>query len=1044
MINGLVAALRQEIGLSSEEIADVVWLALQMKSVRQAPSRSDGGLTDFDIREKIAERLAANKSSLTSNLGHTSEQGQAPDAAIKPFDAQLTNENGFGEGLSLKLPDARSLRDQLTLAKSLRPLLRKVSAGPSAVLDEEATVSRIADEGIWIPILKPSLEPWLDLALVVDESISMHLWRRTIEELQKLLAHYGVFRDIRSWNLVTDQNNQIKIQPRAGSLNRQKVLHDPGELIDPNGRRVILIATDCVSQIWRDGSILPTLKLWASSGSMAILQMLPEWLWARTGLGFAASVQFQSLMPGDNNQQLRVQGLSPWDDIDLKAGIRVPVVTLDPQSFSSWANLVNASGGSRSLGFIFESESVASFESIAQLNQSVGGSAQDHVQLFRTVASPTARQLAGLLAATPVISLPVVRIVQDRLLPKSRQVHVAEVFLGGLLKSVTEIQPETNPDLVQYDFLQGVRDLLLESVPQTDAINILSEVSNYIARRMGLTVEEFSGVLRSQNQATSLGLEHEIRPFAIISSQILESLGGQYAEFAREIKEQFTDEIAEKSDQNEPVMVNGTMMQWFHWYTPADGSHWNRLKEEAGALAKAGFTALRLPPAFKGIGGGYDVGYGVYDLFDLGEFDQQGTVRTKYGTKDEYVSAIEACHDVKIDVYAEVVFSRKMAADFEEEFDAVPYDPGNRSRALGESQKIKSWTGFNFPGRGDKYSSMKWHWWHFIRLDYNSYEPDLKAFWVIGDKLLDKTENNLELGSFDYLMGCDIDVNHPEVIAELNYWGQWLIDLVGIDGFFIEGIGHENIDFFKEWMTHQENYVDRELFFFGERWSQTLEEIKWGIEKSDERLNFSDIPLHYNFSRASRVGLDYDMRTILEGTLMQEYPRFAITFVDDHNTQPLQALESTVESWFKPLAYAIILLRMQGYPCIFYPDYYGANYVDKGRDGNEYEIWMDSHKWIIDRFLIARQRYAYGPQYDYFDHPSVIGWTRLGNEQNPRAMAVLMSNGDVGRKWMDVGKPLTRFTDLTEHISREVYTNNDGWAEFFCNGGSVSVWIESS
>jgi alpha-amylase len=78
-----------------------------------------------------------------------------------------------------------------------------------------------------------------------------------------------------------------------------------------------------------------------------------------------------------------------------------------------------------------------------------------------------------------------------------------------------------------------------------------------------------------------------------------------------------------------PTEVNGTLMQAFHWYLPPDGTHWNHLKQEAKALAEAGFTALWLPPAYKGIGGGYDVGYGVYDLFDLGEFEQKGTIRTK-------------------------------------------------------------------------------------------------------------------------------------------------------------------------------------------------------------------------------------------------------------------------------------------------------------------------------------------------------------------------------------------------------------------------------
>lgn len=45
-----------------------------------------------------------------------------------------------------------------------------------------------------------------------------------------------------------------------------------------------------------------------------------------------------------------------------------------------------------------------------------------------------------------------------------------------------------------------------------------------------------------------------------------------------------------------------------------------------------------------------------------------------------------------------------------------------------------------------------------------------------------------------------------------------------------------------------------------------------------------------------------------------------MTLVANHDTQPLQALEAPVEAWFKPLAYALILLRENGVPSVFYPD----------------------------------------------------------------------------------------------------------------------------
>jgi alpha-amylase len=57
-------------------------------------------------------------------------------------------------------------------------------------------------------------------------------------------------------------------------------------------------------------------------------------------------------------------------------------------------------------------------------------------------------------------------------------------------------------------------------------------------------------------------------------------------------------------------------------------------------------------------------------------------------------------------------------------------------------------------------------------------------------------------------------------------------------------------------------------------------------------------------------------------------------------------------------------------------------------------------------------------------------------------MAVIMSDGPGGSKWMEVGKPHATFVDLTEHIKELVTTNEHGWGEFRCDGGSVSVWVQ--
>jgi alpha-amylase len=485
---------------------------------------------------------------------------------------------------------------------------------------------------------------------------------------------------------------------------------------------------------------------------------------------------------------------------------------------------------------------------------------------------------------------------------------------------------------------------------------------------------------------------------------------------------------------------NGVMMQYFHWYTPADGGLWNQVAEQARKLAAVGITALWLPPAYKGTGGGMDVGYGVYDLFDLGEFDQKGSVRTKYGTKEEYLHAIQVAQTAGIRIYADVVFNHKLGADLEEEVEATPFNPDNRTETVGEYQNIKAWTHFTFPGREGKYSSLEWHWWHFDAIDHNVYNQGESAVYLLKGKSFDRNVD-LEKSNFDYLMGCDLDMENPEVVGELKYWGEWCYDTTNVDGFRFDAVKHVSAEFFQIWIEHVRNYAKRDLFAVGEYWSYQVDALHHFIKTTDGKVNLFDTPLHYNFHVASQAGENYDLTKIFDNTLVQQQPTLAVTLVENHDSQPLQSLESIVESWFKPLAYALILLREAGYPCIFYGDYYGAHYQDN-KDGEEYEIWMESHQFLIDKFLYARQTYAHGEQQDYFDHPSTIGWTRLGDAEHPGGMAVILSNGDSGSKWMNIGQPNCIYIDTTEHIQEPVRTNDDGWAEFRCNGGSVSLWIQ--
>ena len=85
------------------------------------------------------------------------------------------------------------------------------------------------------------------------------------------------------------------------------------------------------------------------------------------------------------------------------------------------------------------------------------------------------------------------------------------------------------------------------------------------------------------------------------------------------------------------------MMQFFHWYRAADGTLWDELTEKARELKESGFTGVWFPPCYKAMDGINDVGYGTYDLFDLGEFDQKGASRPSMGHANNCLKRFMPC-----------------------------------------------------------------------------------------------------------------------------------------------------------------------------------------------------------------------------------------------------------------------------------------------------------------------------------------------------------------------------------------------------------------
>jgi alpha-amylase len=300
-----------------------------------------------------------------------------------------------------------------------------------------------------------------------------------------------------------------------------------------------------------------------------------------------------------------------------------------------------------------------------------------------------------------------------------------------------------------------------------------------------------------------------------------------------------------------------------------------------------------------------------------------------------------------------------------------------------------------------------------------------------------------EKGNYDYLMYSDIEYRNPSVKKEIKKWSKWYYETAAFDGVRLDAVKHINPQFYGEWLDYIRQEINPNLFAVGEYWAPgNIPLLLKYIEATGERMSLFDASLHHNLYTASKTGRKYDLTQIFSDCLVSVKPHLAVTIVANHDTQPLQTLEAPIDDWFKPLAYALTLLREAGYPCVFYPDLYGATYLDENEPEGDPIILKKVPE--LKNLLLARKQYAHGPQKDYFDFPSCIGWTREGvNELENSGCAVIISNGNEGFKNMEVGKQHAgkTFVDLLKKHPAEVMINEDGWGEFFVRAASVSVWV---
>ncbi len=123
---------------------------------------------------------------------------------------------------------------------------------------------------------------------------------------------------------------------------------------------------------------------------------------------------------------------------------------------------------------------------------------------------------------------------------------------------------------------------------------------------------------------------------------------------------------------------NHCLLQGFEWNVPADQRHWVRLQNVLGDLKHVGIDNLWIPPACKGQGGDKANGYDIYDLYDVGEFDQKGAKSTKWGPREDLDGLVNKARELDVGLYFDAVLNHKAGADEKEKCRVVEVDQSGK------------------------------------------------------------------------------------------------------------------------------------------------------------------------------------------------------------------------------------------------------------------------------------------------------------------------------------------------------------------------------
>ncbi|MGW7086118.1 FxSxx-COOH system tetratricopeptide repeat protein [Streptomyces sp. NPDC054871] len=319
-----------------------------------------------------------------------------------------------------------------------------------------------------------------EAVLVLDSHLTMKIWDHAVDDLVDELNREGDFARVRVLRLRgTDETDPARLGP-------EEPLGSAGDM-----RRVILVLTDGLAAGWRSGAVMPLLRAWGRTCPVAVVHVLPQQLWFRTGLDVCRMRLRADHAWAANSQldwELREAPVESRDPDEPEAegdAVLVPVLALTNRWAEAWTQLVMGPeqrwlemSAIRAREWKRRPDAARALpwtDDVPDPRSTVPAS--ERVSDFRAGASPTAFTLATRLSAVP-LSLPLIRKVLETT-PGAGPVHASELLMSGLVRPSGEQGDEVTD--VAFSFAPDIREELLALGRRSDTARILHDVRALLA-----------------------------------------------------------------------------------------------------------------------------------------------------------------------------------------------------------------------------------------------------------------------------------------------------------------------------------------------------------------------------------------------------------------------------------------------------------------------------------------------------------------------------------------------------------------------------------